>query len=270
MKHCFIFLCLPLLLATSAWGANDLMQFVRRTGSPEITLSLFPERTPEPGESIRVVAQLSRNGKPLTEDDLKTVHTQKFHLLVIDPTLTDYQHIHPEAAPTPGSYVFTFTPKLKGGYRAWADVTPVDTDQQQFVYADLGKPAAPAIDLRLYDSVQTEGYRFTLSFDDTPKAEESTMIGLRVADASGQPVETLEPLMGAFGHLVGFYDDYKTVVHTHPVGKEPRSDAERGGPTLMFHFQPEKPGFMRLFVQVKIGGKDIYAPFGVRIEKASD
>lgn len=253
MKFRFAFFALmPLWLALPAEAAT-------------VEMTLFPERTPAPGQSVRVVVQLTLDGKPLTVDDIKTVHTQKFHLLVIDPTLTDYQHIHPTPTATPGSYLFTFSPKFKGGYRAWADVTPMATGEQQLAAADLGSPGEPKINKKPIDHAIVGKYRFGLSFDEAPTAGDETMGGITVTDSNGRKVTRLEPVMGAFAHIVGFYEDYQTVVHTHPMGEEPKGDADRGGPTLMFHLAPEQAGFIRLFAQMKIDGKDIFVPFGVKV-----
>ncbi|MBX9703184.1 MAG: hypothetical protein K2X39_03430, partial [Silvanigrellaceae bacterium] len=58
---------------------------------------------------------------------------------------------------------------------------------------------------------------------------------------------------------------FKSIVHIHPMGTEPSNPTERGGPDLQFHLQPEKPGFIKLFVQVKVKGKEIFAPFEVQV-----
>jgi hypothetical protein len=229
-----------------------------------VALTLFPERLPEAGETIRVVATLTQDGKPLTEDNLKTVHTQKIHLLVIDPSLSDYQHLHPTPTATPGSYVFTFTPKFSGGYRAWADVTPLG-DNEQFAMADLGEPKIVSQPKTESLRAEVDGYRFVLSLDSAPKAGGMVMATILVIDPAGKNMTALEPVMGAFAHLAGFYDDYQTVLHAHPIGEEPKSDNDRGGPQLMFHLMPEKPGFVKLFAQFKINGKDIFVPFGITV-----
>lgn len=66
-------------------------------------------------------------------------------------------------------------------------------------------------------------------------------------------------------HIVGFADDYRSVLHVHPMGV--RADpSERGGPRLDFHIEPAKPGFVKLFAQVRIGGKDLFAPFGMVVK----
>jgi hypothetical protein len=99
-----------------------------------------------------------------------------------------------------------------------------------------------------------DGYTFTLALDGEPKAGAPVM-GNVVITKDGQPFTGLEPVMGAFAHVVGFTEDYNSVLHVHPMGKEPSNDAERGGPKLEFHIEPEKAGFVKLFAQVRIGGK---------------
>jgi len=75
----------------------------------------------------------------------------------------------------------------------------------------------------------------------------------------------LEPVMGAYAHIVGFYEDRQTVLHIHPEGEEPKSADERGGPTFGFRFYAPKPGFIRLYVQVQVDGKQVFAPFGTMV-----
>jgi len=41
---------------------------------------------------------------------------------------------------------------------------------------------------------------------------------LRITTADGNGFTQLEPLMATFAHLVGFNQDYKTVIHMHPKG----------------------------------------------------
>ncbi len=232
-----------------------------------LKLSLIPDGKLEMGKPVSVMAKLvdMRGGRAVTSEDLANVHAARFHLLLIDPTMTDYQHIHPQPGDLPGVYTFTFTPKKAGGYRGWADVKPLATGNQQFVVADLGRPIGGGIDKsQKYESV-VDGYKFTLAFDNAPAVKGESMGTVSVATTAGQPVTTLEPVMGAYAHIVGFYDDFRTVVHTHPMGTEPTSDSQRGGPEMMFHLKPAKAGFVRLFAQVRIDGKDIYAPFGVTV-----
>src|SRR5581483_11933645 len=103
------------------------------------------------------------------------------------------------------------------------------------------------------------GFSFSLKIEDRSgaplSAKETRRISVSVADAEGKPVRNLAPVMNAFAHLVGFYDDYKTVVHIHPGGGDILRDDLRGGPSLGFLIYPPRSGFLRLYCQVLIDGK---------------
>ncbi|VEG92176.1 hypothetical protein [Legionella spiritensis] len=211
--------------------------------------------------------------KPITLADLKTVHTQKIHLLIIDDSLSDYSHIHPTPTQTPGIYEFSWQPKVaKGNYNIWADIVTNDTNQQALLLCSLAKysPHAAAIDRKPYMASNVDGLQFNLTFNEpTLFTGKAAMGDIVIKDAQGKPVKNLEPIMGAFAHIVGFGEDLKTVVHIHPMGKEPTKSSDRGGPELQFHIQPEQAGFIKLFAQIKINGKELFVPFGLTIEKAT-
>ncbi len=234
-----------------------------------VKLALKPVAALEVGKTTQVIVKLNAvaNDQPLTFDDLKEAHTKKLHLLVVDPSLTDYHHIHPTADKNPGEYVFDFTPLKNDSYRVWADVVPVATDKQEYVLADMGEPAKEkaSIDKTTNMTATVDGYTFTLALDGEPKTA-SPVMGNVTVTKDGKPFTQLEPVMGAFAHIVAFTEDYNSVLHVHPMGEEPTSDTQRGGPKLEFHIEPEKPGFVKLFAQVRIGGKDIFAPFGITVK----
>jgi hypothetical protein len=71
--------------------------------------------------------------------------------------------------------------------------------------------------------------------------------------------------MQSFAHLVGFSENRETVIHVHPLGEEPRSPNQRGGPSLKFHIMFTKPGWYRLFVQLKAEDKDVFVPIDVMV-----
>lgn len=233
-----------------------------------VILTLSPAAPLVAGKSAHIVARLETlaDKKPLTLDGLKEIHTKKLHLLIVDPSLSDYHHIHPVAGKNPGEYVFDFTPMKNGRYRVWADIVPVATGKQEYVRADMGSPAAekPVIDKTPRLTASVKGYDFALTLDGTPKAGAPLMAELTVTK-DGKPFAELEPVMGAFAHVVGFTEDYNSVLHIHPMGKEPSRDNARGGPTLSFHLEPKAPGFVKLFAQVRIDGQDVFVPFGLTV-----
>jgi hypothetical protein len=89
---------------------------------------------------------------------------------------------------------------------------------------------------------------------------------LRVMQPDGQPCNKLQVVMGAFGHFVGFGDDFGTVLHLHPVGLLITDVEARGGPELPFYFRSNTTGVFRLFAQVKIGGKNYFPRFVLRVQ----
>ena len=91
-------------------------------------------------------------------------------------------------------------------------------------------------------------------------------MGKITVSKDGKPFTQLEPVMGAYAHIVGFSEDRKTVVHIHPMGEEPMNASDRGGPELSFHIEPGKSGFNKLFAQVRVDGKDVFAPFGIIVQ----
>lgn len=207
--------------------------------------------------------------QPITLNDLKEAHTQKVHLLIVDDSLTDYHHIHPEATKEPGVYQFEWAPKAKGNYKLWADLVPVDTNEQQYVAFDLIKDnkAKAIVDKKTSMQSTIDGYTFKLSFDKDKLVTGNAAMGkITVTDAKGEPVKTLEPIMAAYAHIVGFSEGLKSVIHVHPMGNEPEKDTDRGGPELDFHLEPSSPGFVKLFAQVKLNGKELFVPFGLNIE----
>jgi len=208
---------------------------------------------------------VAQDGTLLGGEDLKEVHTRKFHLLVIDNAMTDYHHLHP-VEETKGRWVVDFTPRKNAPYHLWADITPATTGQQQYASFVLGQALAPEAQTNQHVVRQNKNGDdvFDLSFDGTPKVGQPLMAHVAVT-RHGQPFAQLQPVMGAFAHMVGFANGGKTVMHVHPMGKEPTLDSERGGPTLVFHLVPLTAGYLKLFAQFKIDGKDVFIPFGLQV-----
>ncbi|MDZ4322800.1 MAG: hypothetical protein U1A05_01770 [Alphaproteobacteria bacterium] len=206
---------------------------------------------------------------PLLSSEIQETHTEKIHLLIFDQTLTDYQHIHPTPTDKPGIYQFEWTPKEAHQYRLWADLALLCTNQQEYIMLDLGDPSqAPKEVPKAVNSTQKiDELTYTLSFDAPKLISGKPIMGkVTVEDAQGRPFTGLEPVMGAFAHIVAMNEDFKTIAHVHPMGVEPTKDSERGGPELDFHIEPNKPGFWKIWVQVKIHGKNVFVPFGVDVK----
>jgi hypothetical protein len=223
----------------------------------------------EPGKPTHAMLHLRRGVEnPVTPAELIETHTQKIHLLIIDGSLTDYHHVHPQPTSAPGDYAFEFTPRKPGPYLAWADVRPTPMGLQEYekaVIAGNGK-AEPLRDTETKFSADVEGLHYHLVIEKREiKVGEVAKAKLRVTKPDGTGFQRLEPVMGAFAHLVGFNEDAETVLHMHPTGAPVLNETDRGGPELEFRIYATKPGFTRLFAQVQIDGRQVFAPFGVHV-----
>jgi rubrerythrin len=242
------------------------------TQSPIIGAEIIADGPLEVGKraDLRIRLFFLDNSQPVALSDLEETHTRKIHLLISDITETDYHHEHPEPAGD-GEYAFSFTPQRPDTYRVWADLLPVQTHVQQYSVADI--PSSTSRQAKLAENeaenrhAEIDGYKFELSFEKDVIHERDTVAGkLRVTEPDGQPCKKLGVVMGAFGHFVGFGDDFATVLHLHPTGPLITDPEARSGPELPFYFRSNKTGLFRLFAQVKIEGKDFFPRFVLRVQ----
>jgi hypothetical protein len=248
-----------------------------RPGEPTMKLEARADRPLEIGKPATVTLNLARarDGSPVTPKDLLVMHTQRIHLLIVDASLDDYHHEHPKPMEDlPGVYVFTFTPKKPGPYRIFADVVPVPTSRQEYAVADLPSETdgEPVGDKRSRLTGEGAGLRFSLTFDVNAaevRAARPIPGTLTISGPDGKPFNQLQPVMGAFAHLVAFSEDRKTVLHVHPEGPEIKEPDARGGPHLKFKLYAPKPGFYRLYAQVQVEGAQVFIPFNLRILPAN-
>jgi len=271
-------------ILSAANGENDMHTKMGHMGHGEgakskvteqsIKLSVIKIEDKGHKKSVQIRLTKVKGNSPIGLEALKEVHTQKIHLLIIDDSLTDYSHIHPKATEDKGVYEFEWNPtKANATYRIWADLFPLETNGQEYAIADLTASKQPKAEIDRTVSMQsTVGeMTFKLTFD-TPDLQvgKATMGKIMISDDKGNPVKNLEPIMGAYAHIVGFGDDFKSVVHIHPMGDEPTKATDRGGPELQFHIEPQKAGFIKLFAQVSVEGKELFAPFDIVVKEATN
>ena len=132
-----------------------------------------------------------------------------------------------------------------------------------------GSPGTPNNSVNT--TAEVDGYRFELTTENNEplQAGKATVVKVKVTGPDGRGFSKLEPVMGAFAHMVAFPADLASVTHVHPMGAEPKTAAERGGPDLSFHVEPDKAGYQKFFLQMQIGGKDKFAAFGLNVKPAA-
>jgi hypothetical protein len=248
-------------------------QHTHSASSATVRSEIIPVEGRVAGKSISTVIRLTgADGKPLSLDQLEVAHTEKIHLLVIDQSVTDYHHLHPVAGEKPGEYRFDFAPKSGGTYHIWADLVPKATGKQEYSKTTVKVEGPAGTPSTLVNPVaEVDGYRFELTTENNAplQAGKAAVVKVKVKGPDDREFSKLEPVMGAFAHMVAFPADLSSVTHVHPMGPEPKTAAERGGPDLSFHVEPDKPGFQKFFLQTQIGGKDKFAAFGLNVTPAA-
>jgi hypothetical protein len=243
-------------------------QFVPVVAVPSpVVMVICPPGATAVGSEIRVDFTLrTSSGRPIAPEDLLVVHTQRLHLLIVDPTLNDYHHVHPEAGPAPGKWRFSFTPARAGAYRVFADFTPVATNRGLYACADLmiTGPAAPERPPRAragdFSDVELGDLRVGLVPAEPLRAGRPADLTLALRRTGGGPVG-MELVMGAFAHLVAFDRERSGFAHLHPVPADPIAEPDPIRPALNFKITIPRPGTYVIWAQAKVGGREIFAPF---------
>lgn len=225
------------------------------------------------GQPVNAVVTLrTASGKPIAPEDLLVVHTQRLHLLIIDPTLTDYQHVHPAPTGRPGEWAFQFTPHRTGEYRVFADFTPTATSRGLYAntqlrvsspdsvaavgaVSDVPNPSrTPAETVRLGD------YQFQLSPSAPIRARQPADLTFTVTRLAGGAVP-LQPVMDAYAHLVAFDEQRMGFAHLHPTVLDLSRAPDAQHPTLNFKITIPKEGRYVIWAQVNLGGRETFVPF---------
>lgn len=215
-------------------------------------------------EARGIVVLQTASGKPVEAQDLLVAHTRKLHLLIVDPSLTDYQHVHPEPGRTRGEWVMTWTPRFGGAYRVFADFTPAATGRGLYASAEAdvaGAAAGDGADVRRRPDAEREPYRFTLAPSVSPlRAGQPTGLKFSTTRSDGGVVP-MEPVMGAFAHLVAFDEARSGFAHLHPAESDLSRKPDATRPELNFKITIPRAGRYAIWAQVNLGGREVFAPF---------
>jgi hypothetical protein len=189
------------------------------------------------------------DGAPVT--GYTEAHEKDLHLIVVRRDLSQFQHVHPVRA-ADGTWSVDLNLTQAGSYRAYADVVPADLGRNIVLGADLDvagdyRPVAlPAA----ATSTTVDG--FDVRMTGHPDAGVETDLTFTVS-RDGEPVDDLQPYLGAYGHLVTLRAGDLAYLHTHPG-----QDAEpgvAGGPDVEFMTTFPSAGTYRLFLDFKVDGQ---------------
>ena len=214
------------------------------------------------------------NGQPV---NFFTINYEKImHLIIVDSSLTSYQHIHPEFID--GWFtVNTVFPK-EGRYNLYLDFVPVGAIEQQIGLSlhTQGHTTDPEPSGQIdTDMKKVFGdYSVKLNFNSPLESSKLSLgaqnLDFEVTDKNNQPVTTLKPYLGSFGHLVMINTKTYEYIHVHPVQTGNLLPDQSGGPVVEFMplgiYGPIKPGIYKLFAQLNPDNNLITAEFTVNVE----
>ncbi len=199
---------------------------------------------------------LDGDGGPLT--DYVTAHDKQLHLVVVRTDGAQFRHVHP-TMDARGTWSLPWTWQAAGTYRIFADFVPAGGDGEAVTLTRTVEVAGAFTPVAATPSRTASVDGFTVRLSGDLVAGSSSPLTLEVIRA-GRPVTTLQPYLGAFGHLVALREGDLGYLHVHPEGDEPTS-GETSGPEVSFVAEVPTAGRYLLHLDFRVDGKVHSAPF---------
>lgn len=215
-----------------------------------------PDVVGEPGTLAFTVS--TEAGAPVT--DVDAAHEQDLHLIVVRTDGTAYRHVHPVLDGATGTWSVPWRWDAAGTYRLFADVTPADGAAVTLSRTvEVGGAFVPTAYEGLRTRVTVDGYEVRLAGDLRTGAGGPLVV---TVTKDGVPVTTLEPYLGAFGHLVALRDGDLAYLHVHALGAE-ATTGTLSGPDVAFHAAAPTIGRYFLYLDFQVDGQVRTASFVV-------
>lgn len=189
------------------------------------------------------------DGKTATKFDVS--HEKRLHLIVVRTDGTRFRHVHPTMAKD-GTWSLPWRWTEAGSYRMFADFVPTETGAATTLGYGIDVPGevGPAKASKITTTSKVDGYQVTLT-GDLKASGESELTATVTRD--GKPVTTLEPYLGAYGHLVILREGDLGYLHVHPEGAEPKPGST-SGPKVTFIAQAPTPSRYLLYFDFQVDG----------------
>ena len=214
---------------------------------------LAPATVGEVGELSFQIQDSS--GAPVTK--YTTAHEKDLHLIVARSDGSQFRHVHPVLDVSTGTWSTPWEWAAAGSYRVFADFTTADASSLTLTrtihVAGEFAPVAP----QLAHIDEVDG--FTVSIDGELTAGASSELTITVTHG-GEPVTTLEPYLGAFGHLVALREGDLAFLHVHAEGEHPKAE-QTAGPEIVFFAEAPTAGRYLLYLDFQVNGQVHTAEF---------
>jgi hypothetical protein len=218
------------------------------------------------------------NGKPLTSFKTGSGPHTGVHLIIVRDDLAFIIHEHPPVGPG-GAFSQSVTFPAPGPYRVLVDIYPNlpggQPNFQLFGKVDVAgayhrkrlPPFSP-------DQV-VNGYHIDMQGHPSLHAIQAQFVNVRITDRAGRQV-SFAPWFGALAHAIFFHQGTLDYFHTHVCAPGAANCASVLGGTRIAG-QSSTPGRLtigvllpvsgtwRLFLQMKLGGRVVTAPYTLHV-----
>lgn len=186
-------------------------------------------------------------------------HERELHLIVTRSDGSEYRHVHPVLDEATGTWSTPWTWDQAGSYRVYADFTPAGAEAPSLTLTRTVQVAGDFTPVTPQATRVDQVDGFTVSVDGDMMSGSPSELTLSVA-RDGKPVTTLEPYLGAFGHLVALRQGDLAYLHVHAEGDEPQA-GDTAGPKIAFTAEAPTAGRYLLYLDFQVEGKVHTAEF---------
>jgi hypothetical protein len=218
------------------------------------------------------------DGKPLTTYKTGPGPHTGVHLIIVRDDLAYIVHDHP---PIPASGILqqSVTFPAPGPYHVLVDVYPnipgSEPNFQLFRNIDVAGTYHPRKLPAFHADLVVDGYHFDMQGTPQLQAIQAAFVHVNVTDSHGRPVHFV-PWFGALAHAIFFEQGTLNYFHTHVCAPDAPNCGSILGATRITGSAPAPgkltigvllpvSGTWRLFVQLKLHGKVITAPFTLKV-----
>jgi len=265
------------------------MKLVRMAPPAEPEFEVKLETTPtavKPGEKVRLRFLVFHPKMSEQVRYFNLVHDMPYHLFVVSQDLNYFAHLHPTQQPD-GSLTLETVLPAAGYYKLFSDFFPsAGTPQvihQHLVTAgfqgDVFSSQAHLTPDRNFTKTLS-GVRCELKIEpeepasaklENPVAGKPAVLRYRLVDEkTAQPIEDLQPYLGAWGHTLILSEDATDYLHSHPTAMLPEGVDRTlltGGPEVSFQTFFPRPGRYRLWSQFKRRDEVMTVSFTIDVQR---
>jgi hypothetical protein len=273
-------LVLPLVLAAGCGGGSKSTFPTVGAARTYALVDFRPAAPPAAGTPTKIAFVIRQpDGKPLTRFRRGAGPHTGVHLIFVRRDLATIIHRHPPVS-ADGTISDTVTFADPGPYRVVVDVYPaVSGPQQNFQLFGSLRVAGDYRPAKLppFSATQTgDGYRFALQGRPALHAIQAGFLTILVRDPKGKPVR-FTPWFGALAHAIFFRSGSLDYFHTHVcapgaagctsvLGATKVTGSSSTPGTLTVGVLVPAPGTWRLFIQCRVDGHVLTAPFTLLVK----